>query len=1094
MATFIEMADRFSPHWWNWVTTAALQSAVVAAIVLLVVTAGRRHMSAVLQAALVTLAFVKFLLPTVWPVTAGMFGLMSADASAPQDAATGPAAVAALHDASGNSQAIGFSAAEPPDPFRQSDQNSPAASTRLAYFEGRDVAAPDLRAMYATDRAGLQDAATAPSPVTWLLLHATGSFILLSLIVRVAFSLRHRIAEAAPVETGEAFRLFVAVRRELGIRRDIALRVSADVASPLAAGLLRPMVLIPRQLLNELPAGELRALFAHELAHHRRFDPWVNLFQAGVLCVWWFHPLAWALHVVSRRIREQCCDDVILQRGVTTVREYSGLLFRMVGHLSDKTYRQPLLSGAGHLYSLVSRMQHIVDGNTRRSAALSWRSLLVLTAAAVILLPGFSASLSVQTGQGQERKSTDQATIDQPEPAFSGPSSLPRGAILQLGSDLFRHNADTISRDVGRLFLADNKTVIGHSRPGHLLYWDVSTGEATQEPEFGDQEIAFFRLSPSRTQIAAHSVEEDFDTATRVNVVNVFGVEGGLKSSFRWKETFGAPTEIVWMPDDRNLITATSTGTLRIWDVDSGSEVLVHEEGHNETSSVGVSADGRTVGWVAQNRTVHLWDWQTQQVPTVLPSEERIEFLQFSPTSDLFATTGERETPTQIWNLKTRTVERTLSEAGSELLHAANLKFAPDGRSIATFSFGSQAVTLWDVQSGKRIQTLDCARMKLQFVDISPDSRWLVVGDYGAIFTVFDLETSRRINSDTESSGWTHDVQFSPDGTEILTADGDGIVRIWHARSGQVRTMLRHNDSVRAIAASTDGRLICSNSTDDTIRLWNAETGQQLVSLPGHTRYGGNRAAMFTPDGSQLLTWGDDMFLRVSDVRDGRAVHEHTLKPEGVPPANNGAGGMMAMMMSRMHLKGGQFSRDGRYFVLGLHDGLCLFSVSTGAELKRIAVPNLATAAVNQNAQRIAAVAALPEEPRQVLFNDSLYRQAPRENNDVLKMLAPASDEPIWERQLVPLSVRDLKFSGDDRMVAVSGYRRGDDATGFEVHIFDAATGDLLYHLPEIPLLVRKIAFSPDGQRLVTALADSTLLVWDLNQFRVDPDAAPPVR
>jgi beta-lactamase regulating signal transducer with metallopeptidase domain len=86
-------------------------------------------------------------------------------------------------------------------------------------------------------------------------------------------------------------------------------RISDDVSIPVAAGLLRPVVVIPSRMLSSLPAVELRALIEHERAHIFRGDIPANLLARIIEAVFFFNP--W-IYVIGRELvkqREAACDD-----------------------------------------------------------------------------------------------------------------------------------------------------------------------------------------------------------------------------------------------------------------------------------------------------------------------------------------------------------------------------------------------------------------------------------------------------------------------------------------------------------------------------------------------------------------------------------------------------------------------------------------------------------------------------------------------------------------------------------------------------------------------------------------------------------------
>ncbi|TAN24256.1 MAG: M56 family metallopeptidase [Acidobacteria bacterium] len=95
----------------------------------------------------------------------------------------------------------------------------------------------------------------------------------------------------------------------LHLRRRVCMQVSARISGPCTLGWLRPVILLPLSALTALPAEQLRALLAHELAHIRRHDYLVNLVQRGVEVLFFFHPAVWWLSQQVSEEREHCCDD-----------------------------------------------------------------------------------------------------------------------------------------------------------------------------------------------------------------------------------------------------------------------------------------------------------------------------------------------------------------------------------------------------------------------------------------------------------------------------------------------------------------------------------------------------------------------------------------------------------------------------------------------------------------------------------------------------------------------------------------------------------------------------------------------------------------
>lgn len=107
-------------------------------------------------------------------------------------------------------------------------------------------------------------------------------------------------------------RLLHRLCERMRVRQRVTLLTSAVVRSPVVVGCLRSVILVPVSLIASIPAGQLEAILAHELAHVRRLDYLVNLFQSLIETFFFYHPMVWWLSNRIRTERENCCDDVVV--------------------------------------------------------------------------------------------------------------------------------------------------------------------------------------------------------------------------------------------------------------------------------------------------------------------------------------------------------------------------------------------------------------------------------------------------------------------------------------------------------------------------------------------------------------------------------------------------------------------------------------------------------------------------------------------------------------------------------------------------------------------------------------------------------------
>ena len=119
---------------------------------------------------------------------------------------------------------------------------------------------------------------------------------------------RMRRKEIKPVG-GKLYERCVALQRRMGLDRVIQYCECHRLDAPAVLGWFRPVVLLPVRALTGLSEAQIEAVIAHELAHIRRLDCFVNLFQIAAETLLFYHPAVWW---VSQRIRaegENCCDD-----------------------------------------------------------------------------------------------------------------------------------------------------------------------------------------------------------------------------------------------------------------------------------------------------------------------------------------------------------------------------------------------------------------------------------------------------------------------------------------------------------------------------------------------------------------------------------------------------------------------------------------------------------------------------------------------------------------------------------------------------------------------------------------------------------------
>lgn len=206
----------------------------------------------------------------------------------------------------------------------------------------------------------------------------------------------------APVAQAHVNRL----AREFGLRRHVSVVSDAVAIAPIAYGVVRPRVVLPRGF-ETWTTVALQSALRHEIEHIRRFDAvWQFLAQA-VCALYWFHPLVWRLCRCLRIEAERACDDAVLVTADPT--EYADLLMRVAMQQRKGPGRRAALAMANRA-DIAVRISAILDpGESRRAARPTTMMLACVVAGCVALLVG-EATLRLEARPAEPKSVTPQAS------------------------------------------------------------------------------------------------------------------------------------------------------------------------------------------------------------------------------------------------------------------------------------------------------------------------------------------------------------------------------------------------------------------------------------------------------------------------------------------------------------------------------------------------------------------------------------------------------------------------------------------------------------------------------------------------------------
>lgn len=241
-----------------------------------------------------------------------------------------------------------------------------------------------------------------------------------------------------------------------------------------------------------------------------------------------------------------------------------------------------------------------------------------------------------------------------------------------------------------------------------------------------------------------------------------------------------------------------------------------------------------------------------------------VKALSFSPDSKKLATASS-DNSVIIWEVESGKILNTL------LGHKASvnsLAFSPDGERLITAS-NDQTIKIWRVDSGQLLDSVDFDSV-INYVVFSPNGNHFAVASYGA--KVFDINTKQLIFSLDGHNGSINTIAYSPDGKKILTASQDATAKIWQAENGKLlATLLLHQDSLTSASFSSNNKYIITTSNDHSLKIWQADNTKLLTNLDADPQqvYFGD----ITSDSEKVVTVGHDQMAKIWEVTSGKQIY-----------------------------------------------------------------------------------------------------------------------------------------------------------------------------------------------------------------------------
>ncbi|AIE73659.1 High-affnity carbon uptake protein Hat/HatR [Synechocystis sp. PCC 6714] len=299
-------------------------------------------------------------------------------------------------------------------------------------------------------------------------------------------------------------------------------------------------------------------------------------------------------------------------------------------------------------------------------------------------------------------------------------------------------------------------------------------------------------------------VEAEVPKAASINQQSTIKLH--LQKQFTGAEV--ALNRIYFSPDGKFLLTASADGVGTLWTKEG--EMLKQLRGQKPPMfNARFSPDGQTLITTGYDGTIRLWNLQGELIEEQRPHRAAVADALFSPDGQTIVTCSD-DGQTQVF---TRQGEKLVGVLNPGT--ARNLAYHPRGILIASVS-DSGSLYLINPQGGIE-REIATGQGRINNVNFSPDGQQLLTAGTNGSAKLWNLAGELITEYKVVPTGWVNSAQFYPQGEWLATASDDGAIRLWGKDGQLLHELPLGSGRLTSLSFSPDGKYLAATGSQGQV-------------------------------------------------------------------------------------------------------------------------------------------------------------------------------------------------------------------------------------------------------------------------------------